>query len=166
MSSIILRSDVPCSYPTTVGANMVNSIGNTPVAVAIFKNTSTILNLRALMQNLELLTYNPSVSTAVTIQLVGGVEAVGGSFTSIDYSELEINTTATSFTGGRSALTLYSYASSSQGNTKATSSLSEVEAERLGLSLFEGQSFAVIASTIESGATVDLAWSVNWIEKD
>lgn len=166
MSSIILRADTPCSYPTAVGASIKTAVGNTATPIAIFKNTTTIDNLRGLMQKIEALTYNPSVDTAVCIQLVGGVEAVGGSFSAITGSELEINTTATGFTGGKTALTLYSYSSASHGNSPASSSATEVEAENLGLQLFVNQTFAIVAFTIANTATVDLAWSVNWIEKD
>jgi hypothetical protein len=166
MSSIILRADTPCSYPTAVGASIKTAVGNTATPIAIFKNMSSIDNLRALMQNLEILTYNPSSDTVTCVQLVGGVEAVGGSFSAITGSELQVNTTATGFTGGKVALTLHNYSSSSHGNSPSTASVTDVEAERLGLSLFVNQTFAIVAFTIASSATVDLAWSVNWIEKD
>ena len=161
-----MRGDTPHCYPYTVGEAVKTSVGNTTIPIAIFRNTTTIPNLRALMQHLEILAYNPSADTPICIQLVGGVEEVGGAYVDIVGSELDVNTTATGFTGGQVALTLYTYSSASHGNTPASSSVSDVEASRLGLSLFTGQKFAIVASTLNTGATIDLAWAVNWIEKD
>ena len=166
MSSIILRADIPCSYPTSVGASIKTAVGNTATPIAIFKNMSTIDNLRAVMQKIDTLTYNPSSDTAFCVQLVAGVEAVGGSYSAITGSELQVNTTATGFTGGIASLTLYNYCSAAHGNNPSAASVTEIEAESLGLSLFVNQTFAIVAFTIASTATVDLAWSVNWTEKD
>lgn len=167
MTSIVQYPDVPCSYPTTLGANVSTAIGNTPKVLAVFRNESTIDSLRGIMQRFDFTPLNPSADTLVTIQLVGGGTAVGGAWSAVGTpSLLDINTTMTGYSGGIVGVTVYSSASASHGNTPPAASLSNIDAESLGLILYKHQQFAIIASTRAAGATVNLAWAVNWLEKD
>lgn len=167
MTSIVQYPDVPCSYPTTLGANITTAVGNTPKVIAVFRNESTIDSLRAIMQRFDFTPINPSADTLITLQLVGNGTAVGGTWTPIGTpSLLDINKTMTGFTGGIVGVTVYSSASSSHGNTPPSASLSNIDSESLGLALYKGRQFAIVASTQTVGATIDLAWAVNWLEKD
>jgi hypothetical protein len=164
MTSLTLYPDVPCSYPNTVGATITTAVTNSPKVLAVFRNDSSVLSLRGVMQRLDFSIFNPSGDTLVTLQLVGGGTAVGGSWDSVGgYSQFDINTTATSFSGGTAALTTYDYVV--LGNKTLPSSLAPLDAENLGLVLPQGMQFAIIAFT-EEDETVDIAWSVNWLEKD
>ena len=167
MTSIIQYPDTPCSYPTVAGANITTAIGNTPKVCAVFRNQSTVPNLRALLTRLDIAPTGASADTLVTIQLVGGVTAVGGTWSAVGgYSTLDINTTATGYTGGFIGVTVYSTATISHGNTPPAASLAQVDAEALGLVLPIGGQFAFICSTQATGATTNLAWTVNWLERD
>lgn len=157
---------MPCAYPDTVGAAKTVGLSNTPYTLAVFRNNSSITNLRAVLQRFDFLPSNPSADTAVTIQMVPMAVATGGTWNSIVGSELEINTTPTSVTSPRAALTLYAQATASHGNTPASGGLAGTDAQALGLELPIGGTFAIFASTDTTGATVDLLWSVNWLEKD
>ena len=165
MSSITLYPDVPCAYPTTLGENKATGIGNTPTPIACFRNNSSIPNLRAILQHFDFLPTNASDDTDVIIQMVGGVTATGGTWESITNSQLEINKTA-SVSGGLPSLTMFASVVISHGNTPASGSLTDINAEALGLKLPIGFTFAIYASTTSVAATTDLLWSVNWIEKD
>lgn len=165
MTSLTQYPDVPCAYPSTVGAHITTAIGNTPKVLAAFRNEAAVDNLRGIMQRLEFNIHNPSGDTLVTLQLVGGGTAVGGSWAPVGGRSLfDINTTATSNSGGLVALTAYEYAV--LANKTAPSSLSGFDAEAFGLALHTGQEFALIVFTEASGVTVDMAWAVNWLEKD
>lgn len=167
MTSIIQYPDTPCAYPNTLGANITTAVGNTPKVCAVFRNQSTIPNLRALLTRLDFSPVNASADTLITIQLVGGVTATGGAWSPIGgQSMLDINTTATGFTGGFVGVTVYSTITTGHGNTPPAASLTEVNAEALGLVLHIGGQFAVVCSTQTAGATTSLAWTVNWIERD
>lgn len=165
MSSITLYPDVPCAYPTTLGENRATGIGNTPTPIACFRNESTVPNLRAVLQHFDFLPTNASDDTDLVIQLVGGVTATGGTWETIPNSQLEINKTAT-VSGGYPALTINTSAIVSHGNTPASGSLVDIDAESLGLKLPIGGTFAIYATTNVVGATTDVLWSVNWVEKD
>jgi len=168
MTSIIQYPDTPCTYPTVAGANITTAIGNTPKVCAVFRNQSTVPNLRALMTRLDFAPVDASANTLLTIQLVNGaVTAVGGVWTPVGgHSTLDINTTATGLTGGFVGVTVYSTITIGHGNTPPSAALTEVGAEPLGLSLYIGGQFAVVCSTQAAGATTSLAWTVNWIERD
>jgi len=167
MTSIIQYPDTPCTYPVTVGANITTAIGNTPKVCAVFRNQSTVPNLRALMTRFDFAPVNASEDTLITIQLVGGVTATDGSWGSAGgASMLDINTTATGFTGGFVGVTVYSTATVAHGNSPPSAALTQVDAESLGLGLYIGGQFAVVCSAQTAGATTDLAWTVNWIERD
>ena len=167
MTSIIQYPDTPCTYPLVAGANITTAIGNTPKVCAVFRNQSTVPNLRALMTRFDLAPIGASADTLVTIQLVGNVTAIGGTWSAIGgYSTLDINTTATGYTGGFIGVTVYSTATIAHGNTPPASSLADVNAEALGLVLPIGWQFAIICSTQVAGATINLAWTVNWLERD
>lgn len=166
MTSIVQYPDTPCSYPTVAGANVTTGIGNTPKILAVFRNQSTIENLRGVMQRFSFLPFTPSADTLVTLQLVGGVTSTGGTWSPVGgLSMFDVNTTATGYTGGILGFTLYSGAHSDHGNTPADASISALDAEELGLVLPIGFEFAVIASTTTTSATVSAAWSVNWSER-
>jgi len=168
MTSIIQYPDTPCAYPTVAGANITTAIGNTPKVCAVFRNQSTVPNLRALMKRLDFAPVNASADTLITIQLVNGaVTAVGGAWTPVGgHSTLDINTTATGLTGGFVGVTVYSTITVGHGNTPPSGSLTDVNAESLGLSLYIGGQFAIVCSTQAAGATTGLAWTVNWLERD
>lgn len=166
MSSLVLYPDIPCAYPDSIGAAKVTGISNVSTPVAVFRNLSSIASLRAELQRFDFLPSNPSGDTAVVIQMVPQVDVTGGTWNSITGSELEINTTPTSVSGARAALTLYAQATASHGNTPAAGGLAGADADSLGLKLPVGGTFAIFASTEATGVTVDLLWSVNWLEKD
>lgn len=166
MTSLVLYPDIPCAYPDSLGEAIVTGVGNTPVPIAVFRNLSSVSNLRAILQRFDFLPSNPSGDTAVVIQMMPSVDVTGGTWTAIAGSELEINTTATSVSGSRAALTLYAQATASHGNTPASGGLAGADAQALGLELNYNMTFALFAKTIATGITVDLLWSVNWLEKD
>lgn len=157
---------MPCAYPDSLGAAKTTGVSNTPTPVAVFRNQSSITNLRAVLQRFDFLPTNPSDDTAVTIQMIPMPTVTGGTWNAVAGSELEINTTATSVSGTRAALTLYAQATAAHGNTPATGGLMELDAQSLGLELPIGGTFAIFATTDATGVTVDLLWSVNWLEKD
>ena len=165
MSSIIMHPDTPCCYPTVLGINKVIGISNTPTLIAAFRNESSVPNIRAKLQHMEFLATNASASTPVTIQLVSNPIVTGGTWSSVVGSELEINQTGT-VSNGKVALTSYISAAHSQGNQPSSSPTDIEDAIDLGLSLFVGNIFAIVATTDIAATTCDLAWSVNWLELD
>jgi hypothetical protein len=165
MSSITLYPDVPCSYPTTVGLNET-LVGDSSTLIAAFRNNSSIANLRAVLQTMHLLPHEPSADTLMTIQFIAQPTIIGGTWNSITGSELEINTTASSFISGKVALTVYSDVTRSHGNSPATASIANEDMSNLGLELYVGQAFAVVAQCETTSSTTHLAWSFNWLEKD
>lgn len=52
------------------------------------------------------------------------------------------------------------------GNTPPSGSLTDVNAESLGLVLPIGGQFAIVCSTQTAASTTGLAWTVNWLERD
>ena len=166
MTTVSLHVDHPSNYPTSLGANISTGISATPAPIAVFRNNSTVPNLRAILQIIHFAALNISEDTLITVQLVGGGVATGGSWAAIANSDLEINKTMTAYVGGIPSLTLYSQAHDSQGNNPETSVTWFTSVENLGLTLPVGQEFAIIATTSVAAATVDIAWSVNWLEKD
>lgn len=52
------------------------------------------------------------------------------------------------------------------GNTPSGATPTAVDGSSLGLELPTGFEFALEASTLAAGATVNLAWAINWVEKD
>ena len=156
--------DVPCSYPTTLGINE-KLVGDSTTLIAAFRNESSIPNLRAILQTMNLLPHEPSADTVMTIQFVALPTVTGGTWNSITGSELEINTTA-SISGGKVALTLYSDVTATHGNSPATASTASSDMSNLGLVLESGQAFAIVAQCETAGENAHLAWSFNWLEKD
>tara|TARA_B110000977_G_scaffold187167_1_gene253975 strand:- start:8235 stop:8675 length:441 start_codon:yes stop_codon:yes gene_type:complete len=145
--------------------NKVTGISNTPTLIAVFRNESSIANVRAVLQHMEFLPVNASANTPVVIQLVSNPTVTGGTWSSVAGSELEINQTAT-VTNGKVALTGYDSAVHQQGNQPASTATAIEDATSLGLRLFVGGKFAIFATTDTAAATCDLAWSVNWLEID
>ena len=168
MTTIIQHPDTPCTYPVDIVTNRTNGIGNTPVILAVFRNEATIPNLRAILQRLEFRALNIGDNTLVTFQLVNNtVQAVGGTWVSVGgESMLDVNTTATSIVGGQVGITIYETASVALGNTPPSASLAQIDAEGLGLVLHNGGQFALVAYTATPAATIDLAWTLNWLERD
>lgn len=166
MSTVILYPDIPCCYPVVIGDNSTASVGNTSKLLAVFRNESDVSNLRAILARFQFHVNNPSADTTVVIQMVGGVTASNGTWNSITGSELEINTTATTITGGKVAYTEFTNVTTAHGNTPASGSISSIDAESLGLALHRGEQFAIYAKTLTTGATVTLHWTFNWTEKD
>jgi hypothetical protein len=165
MSSITLYPDIPCTYPDSLGAEIVTSVGTTPVVLGAFRNVSSIPNIRGILRSFKFQPANASDDTVVTYQMIGGPTVTGGTWVSITNSVIEINKTATSVTGGVTALTQYSSATAAHGNTPAAGSFAGIEAGDMGLALYPNDgTFAIYAFTQEG--TVDVAWSVNWVEKD
>lgn len=165
MSTVILYPDIPCCYPVVIGDNSTTSVGNTNKLLAVFRNESDVSNLRAILARFQFHVNSPSADTTVVIQMVGGVTSSGGTWNSITGSELEINTTATT-TGGKVAYTEFTNVTVAHGNTPASSSISSIEAEALGLELNIGEQFAIYAKTLTTSATVTVHWTFNWTEKD
>ena len=165
MSSITLYPDIPCHYPDSLGAEIVTGVGTTPVVLATFRNASSIPNIRGVLRSFQFQPANASNDTIVTFQMVGNPTVTGGTWNSITNSVIEINQTATSVTGGVPALTQYSSATAAHGNTPAAGTFAGLDAHDMGLALYPNDgTFAIYAFT-QTG-TVDVAWSVNWIEKD
>ena len=165
MSSITLYPDIPCHYPDSLGAEIVTGVGTTPVVLAAFRNSSSIPNIRGVLRSFQFQPANASNDTIVTFQMVGNPTVTGGTWNSITNSVIEINQTATSVTGGVPALTQYSSATAAHGNTPAAGTFAGLDAHDMGLALYPNDgTFAIYAFT-QTG-TVDVAWSVNWIEKD
>ena len=75
---------------------------------------------------------------------------------------MQLNTTATGYTGGRVGLTLTTLATTVHGNTPPQSSPSDIDTEALQLFLDPGQEYAIIAWT--STGIVSIQWDVNWAE--
>lgn len=167
MTTLNLYPNVPCSYPNSLTQDTVaTSVGNTPKVIAVFQNNASTANLRGVLQRFDFTPFNPSGDTLLHIHMVGYGTPVGGAFAPVGgNSQFDINLTATDYTGGIVALTLFDYVV--LGNKTLPSSLTAVNAEELGLELHNsGTSFAIIAHTEAVGETVDIAWSVNWLEKD
>lgn len=166
MTTLNLYPNVPCAYPNTLTQDTVaTSVGNTPTVLAVFQNNSSVPNLRGLMQRFSFTPFNPSNDTLLHIHMIGFGTPTGGTFTPVGgYSQFNINTTATDYTGGTVALTMFDYVV--LGNKTQPSSLSSLDAASLGLELPVGQTFAIVAHTEAVGETVSLAWTVNWLEKD
>lgn len=157
----------PYSYPITVGSNITTGVSNTTKILACFRSKDTVKNILASLSLFQFTVFNPSEDTLVTIQMVGGITSTGGSWSDINSgSGLEINKTATSYTGGLPKITLYSYATTSHGVNSQGSTPSNIDAELLGLLITENQEFAIVATTTTVGSTASIAWSVNWIEKN
>lgn len=165
MTSIIQFEDKACAYPAVVGHNVTLAVGNTVKVCAVFRNLSNFEDLTAAMRMFSSTPIHANDDTLVTVQLVGGVTAVGGSWESIPNSELEVNTTATGITGGIVGITIGQVATQGHGNNPPSSSLTAIQAEELGLVLRRGNQFAIVACTEHAGATIDLHWSVNWFER-
>ena len=168
MTTILQSPDTPCSYPSALGANVTTAIGNTPKILAVFRNEAPIDSLRAILHRIDFAPITPSADTLITIQLVdGNGTATGGTWVPIGGpSLLDINKTMTGYTGGTVAITMYAYGSSSHGNNPPSAPLLDMQTDNFGLSLYKGKQFALIASTQTVGATVSLAWAVNWLERD
>jgi len=156
-------------YPTTPGAALIKTgVGTTPVVLAGFKNVSTFEGfsnkIRAILKKFTYTPYNASADTLVTVQLVGGATVTGGTYVDIESGEstLQVNPTATGFTGGQAGLTLYATATTGQGNTPPQSTDSSLDAVALGLFLDPGQEYAIIAFT--QAGTVDISWTTNHSE--
>ena len=165
MSSITLYPDIPCHYPDTIGAQIVSSVGTAPVVLAAFRNASSIPNMRGILRSFQFQPANASADTIVTFQMVGSPTITGGTWVSITNSVIEINKTASSVSGGIPAFTQYSSATAAHGNTPAAGSFAGIEAADMGLSLYPNDgTFAIYAFT--QVGTVDVAWSVSWIERD
>lgn len=166
MSSLYLLPDTPCTYPTTTVIPKKVGVSSTPTVVAVFRNISEVANLRAILQRFDFIPTNPSADTIVSIQMAQVSNVTGGTWADIVGSELDINLSTTSLTVDKVALTLFSQATAGQGNTPATGTLAESITGSLGLELHKGYYFAIIASTDKAASTVDLLWSVNWLERD
>lgn len=167
MTSLTLYPDVPCAYPNDLTQDTVaTNVGNTPKILAVFRNNSSVPNLRGVLQRFDFVPFNPTNDTLVHLHMVGLGDAVGGTWEPVGgYSQFDINLTATAYTGGNVALTLFDYVV--LGNKTQPSSLAELDASSLGLELPNGgNTFAIVAHTDAVGETVDIAWSVNWLEKD
>jgi len=156
-------------YPTTAGSAAIKTaVGTTPVVLAGFKSVATFEGfsnkIRAVLKKFSYTPYGASADTLVTVQLVGGATVTGGTYNDVEAGEstLEVNTTATGYTGGQSGLTLYATATASQGNTPPQSTDGNLDAVALGLFLDPSQEYAIIAFT--QAGTVDVAWTVNWSE--
>ena len=166
MTSITQLPDTPCCYPTVVGVNQTLAVGTTPKLLAAFRNNSSIPSLRGILQRIGLKVHEANADSLVTIHFVALPTITGGTWEAITGSQLEVNTTATEASGGKVAYTVYSYAHADHGNTPAGSSSSDVETSDLGLNMYVGQSFAIVALTTTALATTDIAWTLNWLERD
>jgi len=165
MTSIIQMPDTPCCYPTEVGVNRTLDVGVTPKLLAAFRNNSSIPSLRGILQRIGLKAHQATADTLVTIQFVAMPTITGGTWEAITGSELEVNTTAT-FSGGKVAYTTFSYAHADHGNTPAESSPSNIDSMGMGLDMYVGQTFAIVAFTDTALSVTDIAWTLNWLEKD
>lgn len=156
----------PYAYPSTVGSSITSSINSTGKILGIFKNNTNGGHALAGLQLFNFSIVSTTADCLVTIQLVGDVSATDGAFADIlsGYSKLQINTTATAYTGGVVALTLYANAYTAHGNTHSSFSPINGNAEELGLILRKLKQFAIVARTNNSGV-VNIAWSVNWYEQ-
>jgi len=157
------------AYPFAPGSALVKAdIGTTPVVLAGFKSVTTFQGfankIRAKLAQFGFTPYDASEDVLLTIQLVGGATVTGGTYVDVDStnSTLQINSTATGYTGGGAGLTLYATGSAGQGNNPPQSTPADLDTEALGLFLDPGQEYAIIAFT-DSG-TINTAWSVNWVE--
>jgi len=157
------------AYPSSPGtAAIKTSVGTTATVLAGFKSVSTFNSfsnkIRAVLKKFSYTPYNASADTLVTLQLVGGTTVTGGTYVDREANEstLQINITATGYTGGQAGLTLYTTATSGQGLTPPQATDGDLDAEALGLFLDPGQEYAIIAFT--QVGTIDIAWNVNWQE--
>ena len=168
MSTIDMKADTPCVYPSTRGPHVTLGVGNTEKILASFRNLAPDTNVRGLLKRLEFMVVSSTIDTLVTIQIVDGTgQSVGGTWLPVsEVSELDVNATATAYTGGDVALTVYSYATVAHGNQSPSAGTANLIAGDLGLVLRHGGQFAIVASTRAAGAVVDIAWTINWLEKD
>jgi len=157
------------AFPYSAGeAQIRTAVGTTPVILAGFKNVATFNDfsnkIRAVMKKFSYVPYDASLDTLVTVQLISGATVTNGTYADIEANEsvLQVNDTATTYTGGRTGLTLYSTATAAQGNTPPQSTDGDLNAEALGLFLDPTKEFVIIAFT--QAGTVDIAWNVNWQE--
>ena len=157
--------DTPCCYPTVVGVNQTLAVGTTPKLIAAFRNNSSIPSLRGILQRIGLKPHDANADTLVTIQFIAMPTLTGGTWEAVTGSHLEINTTST-FSGGKVAYTTFSYAHQQHGNTPADASTSNIDAMGMGLEMYVGQTFAIVAFTEDAASTVDIAWTLNWLERD
>lgn len=168
MTSILLYDDIPCAYPSTLTAATKTGIGNTPNILCAFKHDNAdYSNVFGYLQRFDFKVYGASDDTLVTFQFAVAGPATGGTWSEVGGgSILDVNLTATDFTVNRAALTMYSFAVAGQGVSPTQSTLTNIDASSLGLTLRYGQQFAIYAYTEATGATVDVAWTFNWVEKD
>lgn len=165
MTSITQMPDTPCCYPTEIGVNQTLAVGTTPKLLAAFRNNSSIPSLRGVLQRISLKPHDSTADTLVTIHFVAMPTLTGGTWEAITGSEFEINKTAT-FSGGKVAYTSFSYAHQQHGNTPAGASSSDIIAMGMGLEMYVGQTFAIVAFTETAASATDIAWTLNWLERD
>lgn len=156
------------SYPLVPATSAIHATTTTASVMAGFKSVGTFEGftnrIRSILKKFSFVPVGASTDILVTVQLVGGTVVNGGAYADIEAGEstLQINTTATGYTGGQSGLTLYATASAAQGNNPPQSTDGNLDTEALGLFLDPGQEYAIIAFT-DTG-TCDIAWNVNWSE--
>ena len=165
MTSITQMPDTPCCYPTVVGVNQTLAVGTTPKLLAAFRNNSSIPSLRGVLQRVGLKPHDSTADTLVTVQFIALPTLTGGTWEAVTGSHLEINKTA-EFSGGKVAYTTFSYAHLQHGNTTGDSSDIAIDAMGMGLEMYVGQTFAIVAYTETAGSATDIAWTLNWLERD
>jgi len=157
------------TYPYTVGSvNIKTAIGTTPVILAGFKNVATFQGftnkIRAELSKFSYTPFNATEDTEVTVQLVRGVTVTGGTYVNVDSTNsiMQINDTATGFTGGRVGITMTALATTGHGVTPPQSTPSDLDTKALQLFLDPNTEYAIIAFTQDG--TVSITWDVNWAE--
>jgi hypothetical protein len=164
MSTFNVLPDIPVSYPMDIGAKIHTGVTTTPEVIGVFYNTSQQTPVTALLQSLHFSPHNASADTLVTLQLVSGATVQGGTFEVLPGSVVQVKSSGY-ISAGAVAMTLYSNATAGHGNTPPSASFANEDAASNGLYLAPGQTFAIVASTTTVSATVDIAWSVNWVEQ-
>lgn len=153
----------PYTYPITIGANVTTGINNTPKILAAFKSKpSALKDIVANLVAMPFVPYSASDYGVLVLQIIGGCTVTNGTYTDIGTSNLQINKTCTTYTGGSIAVTQYILIGES--NKGVPTAVAPTSASDLGLIMEEEQEFVIIGTVVTPGVTCDVYWSVNWTE--
>jgi len=136
--------------------------------LAGFKNVANFQGfankIRAELSKFSFTPYDASEDTEVTVQLVRGATVTGGTYVDVDSTNsiMQVNDTATGFTGGRVGITMTVLATTGHGVTPPQSTPSDLDTTALQLFLDPNTEYAIIAFT--QNGTVSITWDVNWAE--
>jgi len=154
------------TYPYAVGSvNIKTAIGTTPVILAGFKNVANFQGfankIRAELSKFSFTPFNATEDTEVTVQLVRGATVTGGTYVNVDSTNsiMQVNDTATGFTGGRVGITMTALATTGHGVTPPQSTPSDLDTTALQLFLDPNTEYAIIAFTQNGTVSFYSKWN-------